>query len=96
MLIVNGTLATMDKRNRLIPDGALLIEGDRIVAMGTSRELRARHSDEQVLDAGGRLVMPVGPRGFQDLVLVRRQGDQIAYEKQAPVAFVPLIGEHGW
>jgi protein-L-isoaspartate(D-aspartate) O-methyltransferase len=50
---------------------------------------------DQLADRG-RLVMPVGPRGFQDLVLVRRQGDQITYEKQAPVAFVPLIGEHGW
>ena len=58
MLIVNGTLVTMDKQNRLIPDGALLIEGDRIVAVGTSRELGAQHPNEQVLDAGGCLVMP--------------------------------------
>jgi putative selenium metabolism protein SsnA len=58
MLIVNGTLATMDSQNRLIPDGALLIKGDRIAAVGTSGELRARYPDEEVLDAGGQLVMP--------------------------------------
>ena len=58
MLIVNGTLATMDEKNRLIPDGALLIEGDRIAAVGTSHDLRARYPDETVLDAKGRLVMP--------------------------------------
>ena len=33
MLIVNGTLATMDHQNRVIPDGALLIEGDQKEAM---------------------------------------------------------------
>jgi len=58
MLIVNGTLATMDDRERLISDGAILVEGDRIAAVGTSRDLQARHPGEQRLDAGGRLVMP--------------------------------------
>jgi putative selenium metabolism protein SsnA len=58
MLIVNGTLATMDAENRLIPDGAFLIEGDRIAAVGTTRELQARYTGEEVLDAQGRLAMP--------------------------------------
>jgi len=58
MLIVNGTLATMDNQGRLIPDGALLIKGDGIATVGTSRGLQARYPDEKVLDAGGRLVMP--------------------------------------
>jgi putative selenium metabolism protein SsnA len=58
MLIVNGTLMTMDDQNRFIPDGALLIEGDRIATVGTSRELQARYPTEEVLNAGGRLVMP--------------------------------------
>lgn len=50
---------------------------------------------EQLAD-GGRLVIPVGPRGLQDLVLLRKQGAKITREKHSPVAFVPLIGEHGW
>lgn len=58
MLIVNGTLATMDSQNRLITDGALLIEDDRITALGTTRDLRTRYADEETLDAQGRLVMP--------------------------------------
>ncbi|MFZ5916553.1 MAG: putative aminohydrolase SsnA [Chloroflexota bacterium] len=58
MLILGGTLATMDEQNRLIPDGALLIRGDRIVRAGAASELRAHHPDEEVLDAEGRLIMP--------------------------------------
>jgi len=48
------------------------------------------------LGEGGRLVMPVGGRGGQVLLLYRREGGEFHREDMAPVAFVPLIGEHGW
>ena len=48
------------------------------------------------LGEGGRLVMPVGGRGGQVLLLYRREGDKYHREDMVPVAFVPLIGEHGW
>lgn len=48
------------------------------------------------LDDGGRLVMPVGGRGGQVLLLYRREGKKYHREEIAPVAFVPLIGKHGW
>ncbi|HUV72860.1 MAG TPA: putative aminohydrolase SsnA [Anaerolineae bacterium] len=58
MLITNGTLATFGEKNELIPDGALLIQGDRIVAVGTTTELRKLYPREETLDAAGKLVMP--------------------------------------
>ena len=48
------------------------------------------------LAEGGKLVMPVGSRGSQLLQLYRREGGQIICEDLTPVAFVPLIGDHGW
>jgi len=48
------------------------------------------------LGEGGRLVMPVGGRGGQVLLLYRREGKTFHKEELVPVAFVPLIGEHGW
>jgi protein-L-isoaspartate(D-aspartate) O-methyltransferase len=50
---------------------------------------------EQLAD-GGRLVVPVGPRHTQQLVRIRREGDAFRREHLLDVAFVPLIGEHGW
>ncbi len=49
------------------------------------------------LAEGGRLVIPVGPesRG-QELVRVRRHGDETTEEDLGPVRFVPLIGAQGW
>ncbi len=48
------------------------------------------------LDEGGRLVIPVGGRGGQLLQLYQRVEGEIIREDLTPVAFVPLIGDHGW
>jgi protein-L-isoaspartate O-methyltransferase len=41
--------------------------------------------------------MPVGPEHAQRLVrVVRRGADEYAERDLGPVAFVPLVGEHGW
>jgi protein-L-isoaspartate(D-aspartate) O-methyltransferase len=45
---------------------------------------------------GGRLLAPIGPRWTQQLIRVRRADDEFFSESLLGVAFVPLIGEHGW
>jgi len=51
---------------------------------------------EQLSTKGGRLVVPVGDRYTQDLVRVRRRGDEFATERLLACRFVPLLGEEGW
>ena len=51
---------------------------------------------EQLDPAGGRLVLPVGPRDRQDLIVVTRNGNDWVERNDGAVAFVPLIGEGGW
>ena len=51
---------------------------------------------EQLDPAGGRLVLPVGPRDHQDLVVVMRNGNEWIERSDGPVAFVPLVGEAGF
>jgi protein-L-isoaspartate(D-aspartate) O-methyltransferase len=48
------------------------------------------------LDEGGRLVLPEGGLGGQVLDLWRKKGAEFKQEHIAPVAFVPLRGQHGW
>jgi protein-L-isoaspartate(D-aspartate) O-methyltransferase len=50
---------------------------------------------EQLAD-GGRLVIPVGGRRGQYLERWRRYADELKSETLEPVAFVPLLGKHGW
>jgi len=49
------------------------------------------------LVVGGRLVIPVGPRSQQELIVVERHGptDWVEWSDGA-VVFVPLVGEAGW
>ena len=49
------------------------------------------------LAEGARLVIPVGPRFQQDLVVVERRGPNDWQEwSDGAVVFVPLVGEAGW
>jgi protein-L-isoaspartate(D-aspartate) O-methyltransferase len=48
------------------------------------------------LAEGAHLVIPIGPTGYQDLLRLTRHGDHIRTERLSPVAFVPLVGEHGY
>ncbi len=50
---------------------------------------------DQLAD-GGRLVIPTGGRGTQYLERWTRQHDRYELERMVPVAFVPLLGRHGW
>lgn len=48
------------------------------------------------LGDGGRLVIPVGPLGFQRVTIVERDGDRFSTSEAEGCVFVPLIGRHGW
>jgi protein-L-isoaspartate(D-aspartate) O-methyltransferase len=50
---------------------------------------------DQLAD-GGRLVLPVGDRGFQQLEVWERRGREFKRHINLGVAFVPLRGEYGW
>jgi protein-L-isoaspartate(D-aspartate) O-methyltransferase len=50
---------------------------------------------DQLAD-GGRLLVPVGGREEQKLLMITRTGTSFARTELAPVRFVPLVGDHGW
>jgi protein-L-isoaspartate(D-aspartate) O-methyltransferase len=48
------------------------------------------------LAEGGRMLVPVGDRESQRLMLYSRQGGEVVVREAGSVRFVPLIGSHGW
>ncbi len=60
LLITHATLVTWGDSTDVIEDGALLIEGGVIRAVGPSSDLLAQHPDAERLDAHGQLAMPGG------------------------------------
>ena len=58
LLIGNGRVLTRDPGRPYLPDGAVLIDGDQILAAGVCRELREQYPDAEWLDACGGVIMP--------------------------------------
>ena len=48
------------------------------------------------LQDGGRLVIPVGPREEQELLVVTKNNNRIERRSLGPCRFVPLIGAQAW
>jgi protein-L-isoaspartate(D-aspartate) O-methyltransferase len=67
--------------------------GGIIVTAGAPRTPKPLQAQ---LAEGGRLVIPVGRRGGQVLQVWQREGGKLRREDISAVAFVPLIGKHGW
>ncbi len=64
ILMIHGTVVTMDPQRRILEDGAVAIEGDRIAAVGPTDELmRTYPHAEKVIDCRKKLILP----GFVDV-----------------------------
>jgi len=50
---------------------------------------------EQLKD-GGIMVIPIGERGFQRLIVVKKEGGKIKQYDEGGCVFVPLIGKYGF
>ena len=57
MIISNGPVMTNDPANPFVPDGAVVVQGDSIVAVGPAAEIRATHPGQETIDVGGRVIM---------------------------------------
>lgn len=57
-LITGGDIVTMNPDRDVLLGGSLLVEDDRIIAVGSTTELRDRHPDAERLDATGCVVTP--------------------------------------
>ena len=58
LLIQNGLVVTMNEERRIIEDGAIMIENDRIIDLGKTGEIKDRYKPERVIDASRKAVLP--------------------------------------
>lgn len=58
LLIKNGVVLTMNPERVVYMDGAVAVEGSKILAVAKSDELAGRYPQAEVLDAKGKLIMP--------------------------------------
>jgi 5-methylthioadenosine/S-adenosylhomocysteine deaminase len=58
LLVTGGTVVTMNEGRTILDDGALAIQGDSIVAVGSRTEIEGKYSAPDTLNASGKLVLP--------------------------------------
>ena len=58
LLVLNGTLVTMDKDHSVIQDAGIAVERGRIVAVGSSTDIIKMYSAAQRVDATGKIIIP--------------------------------------
>lgn len=93
-----AALGFADRIEVVVADGSL---GDpasaphaRVIVTAGAPSLPGPLLDQ--LDEGGRLVIPVGGAGQQELVVVSREAGRLVERQAGSCAFVPLIGAAGF
>jgi len=58
LIVSGGKIVTMDNEHRVIDDGAIAVQGGRIVAVGSSDDINGKYSARETIDARGKVVVP--------------------------------------
>ena len=80
LVVSGGTVVTMDGSNRVIPNGAVAINDDRILAVGTADEISQGYATSQKIDVRGQVILPglVNTHTHAPMVLYRGLADDLA------------------
>jgi 5-methylthioadenosine/S-adenosylhomocysteine deaminase len=74
LLILGGTVVTMDATRRVLEDGAIAITAGRIVAVGPRAEIERAYQSQQTVDAKGQLITPGLINGHTHIPMVLFRG----------------------
>src|SRR6266850_78834 len=79
LVVRHGTVVTVDPAHRVIVNGAVAVEGGRIVGVGPAAEVDLAYRGREVLDASGGLVIPglINAHGHAPMVMFRGVADDL-------------------
>jgi len=58
LIVTGGIVVAMDGARTIYHDGAVVVKGDTIVAVGPRSEIEAKHAASDTIDARGKLILP--------------------------------------
>ena len=58
LLVLGGTIVTMDGARRVIDEGGIAVTGGRIIAIGPRAEIEKDYTSRQIIHADGKLIVP--------------------------------------
>jgi putative selenium metabolism protein SsnA len=54
----NGIVVTLGEKNRVLWNAAVVTEGETVIAVGDSADLRQKYPDAEAVDCSGKLILP--------------------------------------
>jgi 5-methylthioadenosine/S-adenosylhomocysteine deaminase len=80
LLIIGGTVVTLNPSRQVLTPGAVAIRGTDIVGVGAPEEIRSSFRPSRVIEASGRVVMPglINTHGHAPMVMYRGLADDLA------------------
>lgn len=58
LLIGNGKVITRDNSRPIIENGCVAVEGNKIIEVGLTKDLKSKYEGSRFIDAKGRIIMP--------------------------------------
>jgi len=80
LVVSGGTVVTMDAAGRIVPNGAVAIDGTDIVAVDTAESIAKQFRGRETIDAAGQIVMPglINTHTHAPMVLYRGLADDLS------------------
>src|SRR5829696_1974708 len=74
LLVLGGTIVTMDQTRRVIPDGGIAVSNGRIVDIGSRAEIERDYTSRQRINAAGKVITPGLINGHTHVPMVLFRG----------------------
>ncbi|MDO5100931.1 MAG: putative aminohydrolase SsnA [Eubacteriales bacterium] len=94
LLLGNGTVVTRDAANPFLEDGCVAMDGDTIVKVGTTAQLKAAYPEAEWVDAKGGIIMPGFINVHEHIYSALARG--LSINGYAPNGFLDILDGMWW
>ncbi|MEG0377955.1 MAG: amidohydrolase family protein, partial [Eubacterium sp.] len=94
LLIGNGRLITRDEKNTYYNDGCVCIDGNEIVNVASTEEMKKQYPNAQFIDAQGGVIMPGFINSHNHIYSTFARG--LSIEGHNPKNFMDILDGQWW
>ncbi|GAB6137877.1 putative aminohydrolase SsnA [Halanaerobaculum tunisiense] len=95
LIFGNGTVLTFDQKSTVIKDGGVVIEGEEIVELGKTVELKEKYPQAKFKDVEGKLIMPGMINSHMHMYSTFARGMDLKADRP-PQDFVDILQKLWW